>query len=99
MFWMDKKKEQSAEVPEPENLPADVIVSPDTRRAGRLPPGQSRTKKWPVLDAAGPPPIDLERWTFRLAGLVAQPVSWNWREFQELPRVKVFSDFHCVTRW
>jgi hypothetical protein len=23
----------------------------------------------------------------------------DWRAFQELPRVKVFSDFHCVTRW
>ena len=24
---------------------------------------------------------------------------WTWEEFQKLPRVKVFSDFHCVTRW
>ena len=31
--------------------------------------------------------------------MVAKPVEWNWEEFQKLPRVKVFSDFHCVTRW
>ena len=99
MFWMDRKKDQADEAPAPDGLPPDVVVSPDTLRAIRLPPGQSRTKKWPVLDAAGPPAIDLERWTFRLSGLVGQPVSWNWREFQQLPRVKVFSDFHCVTRW
>ena len=33
----------------------NVVVSPDTRRANRLPPGQSRTRKWPVLDAHGTP--------------------------------------------
>jgi DMSO/TMAO reductase YedYZ molybdopterin-dependent catalytic subunit len=99
MFWMDKKKTQPDEPPTAGTLPPDVIVSPDARRANRIPPGQSRTKKWPVLDAAGPPSIDLERWTFRISGLVESPVSWNWREFEALPRVKVFSDFHCVTRW
>jgi DMSO/TMAO reductase YedYZ molybdopterin-dependent catalytic subunit len=96
---MDKKKLQDEAVPAVEHLPDDVIVSPDTRRPQRLPPGQSRTRKWPVLDAGGPPQIDLERWRFHVSGLVANPISWNWKEFQQLPRVKVFSDFHCVTRW
>jgi DMSO/TMAO reductase YedYZ molybdopterin-dependent catalytic subunit len=78
---------------------AGVIVSPDARRAERLPPGQSRTLKWPVLDAGGPPTIDLARWTFRIGGLVEHSVSWKWKEFQELSRVRVLADFHCVTRW
>jgi DMSO/TMAO reductase YedYZ molybdopterin-dependent catalytic subunit len=77
----------------------DVIVSPDTRRGERIPPGQSQTLKWPVLDASGPPRIDMDRWCFRLSGLVASPVEFGWEEFLALPRVKVFSDFHCVTRW
>jgi DMSO/TMAO reductase YedYZ molybdopterin-dependent catalytic subunit len=76
-----------------------LIVSPDTRREERLPPGQSRTQKWPVLDASGPPSVDLARWRLRLTGLVAHPVEWDWEEFQKLPRIKVFADFHCVTRW
>jgi DMSO/TMAO reductase YedYZ molybdopterin-dependent catalytic subunit len=76
-----------------------LIVSPDTRREERLPPGQSRTQKWPVLDASGPPSVDLARWRLRLTGLVAHPVEWDWGEFQKLPRIKVFADFHCVTRW
>ena len=99
MFWMDKKKNQGDDVPIPADLPADVIVSPDTLREQRLPPGQSRTKKWPVLDASGPPVIALEHWKFSIQGLVTNPVSWTWWEFEALPRVKVFSDFHCVTRW
>ncbi len=77
----------------------DAIVSPDTLRAERLPPGQSRTYKWPVLDASGPPRIDLETWRFRVGGLVRNPVEWNWQEFEQLPQVKVLADFHCVTKW
>jgi DMSO/TMAO reductase YedYZ molybdopterin-dependent catalytic subunit len=89
----------SEPVAKPEGLHAGVIVSPDTRRQNRLPPGQSRTAKWPVLDASGPPRIDLAAWKFQLFGLVHNRIEWNWEEFQKLPRVRVYADFHCVTRW
>jgi DMSO/TMAO reductase YedYZ molybdopterin-dependent catalytic subunit len=90
---------QDDEIASPDGLPPEVIVSLDTRRPQRIPPGQSRTKKWPVLDASGPPVIDLDRWRFGMAGLVGKAVEWDWKEFQLLPRVRVFADFHCVTRW
>jgi DMSO/TMAO reductase YedYZ molybdopterin-dependent catalytic subunit len=96
---MDKRKVQGEEIPSPEGLPPDVIVSPDTRRSRRIPPGQSRTKKWPVLDASGPPALAFARWRLAVRGRVGREVSWNWEEFLKLPRVKVFADFHCVTRW
>jgi DMSO/TMAO reductase YedYZ molybdopterin-dependent catalytic subunit len=96
---MDRTKIQGRDVPSPETQPPDVVVSPDTRRANRLPPGQTRTLKWPILDASGPPAIDLSTWRFQLGGLVKQEASWDWEEFIKLPRVRVFSDFHCVTRW
>ena len=96
---MDRTKSQQDAVPSPDELPPDVIVSPDTRRANRIPPGQSRTKKWPVLDASGPPHIDLSRWRFRIGGLVGKEVEWNWDTFVKFPRVRVFGDFHCVTQW
>lgn len=99
MFSMDQTKTQGETVPVPENLPEGTIVSPDTQRAVRVPPGQSRTKKWPVLDASGAPARMPEPWKFRMSGLVAMPAEWNWDEMMALPRVKVFSDFHCVTRW
>ncbi len=98
MFEADPKLQRDP-ILTPADVPAGVIVSSDTHREERIPPGQSRTRKWPVLDAGGPPAIDLEKWRFRIDGLVAKPVEWNWEEFQKLPRVKVFSDFHCVTRW
>jgi len=81
----------------PDELP--TIVSPDTLREARLPPGQSRTVKWPVLDAGGPPQLSSLQWSLSVSGLVRQPLQWTWNEFQALPRVKVFADFHCVTRW
>jgi len=99
MFGMDSSKLQGKQIPSPENRGEDVVISPDTRRENRIPPRQSRTLKWPVLDASGAPSIDLTKWRFSLEGLVAQPISWNWEEFQALPRVRVFADFHCVTRW
>jgi DMSO/TMAO reductase YedYZ molybdopterin-dependent catalytic subunit len=96
---MDKSKEQSDEVALPADAPPGAVISPDTRRAHRIPPGQSRTKKWPVLDASGPPAVDLPNWKLSVYGMVGSEASWSWREFNQLPRVRVFADFHCVTRW
>jgi DMSO/TMAO reductase YedYZ molybdopterin-dependent catalytic subunit len=96
---MNEAKFQPGEAPTPQGLPDDVIISPDTRLENRLPPRQARTRKWPVLDATGPPRIDLNKWQFQIGGLVERPKSWNWEEFQALPRARVFADFHCVTRW
>src|SRR5207245_5985506 len=93
-------KYQTNDPRKPEELgEPEVIISPDTRRENRIPPGQSRTKKWPVLDAHGAPPIDLATWKFEVDGLVERPLLFSLDEFMQLPVVKVYSDFHCVTRW
>lgn len=99
MFDLEESKLQQEAIPTPEQQEPGVIISPDTRRKNRLPPGQSRTKKWPVLDASGAPSIDLSKWQFRMTGFIQQEQSFSWEEFCKLPRVKVFADFHCVTRW
>jgi len=95
----NSSKEQVGDAAGPADAPPDAIISPDTRRSRRIPPGQSRTKKWPVLDSAGSPRINPDNWKFRVFGLVGQPMEWSWPEFLQLPRVRVFADFHCVTRW
>lgn len=93
------QKNEPRPAEEIEKLDEAIIISPDTRREKRLPPGQSRTKKFPVLDAFGTPKIDLEKWRFEVSGLVENPASWNLEEFKSLEKVKVYADFHCVTRW
>src|SRR2546423_14953562 len=92
------EKYQAGEPQLPSDVPAGVIISPDTRRDNRIPPGQSRTRKWPVLDAHGAPPIDLATWKFEVDGLVEKPLHFSLDEFMQLPAVQVYSDFHCVTR-
>ncbi|HLY66551.1 MAG TPA: sulfite oxidase-like oxidoreductase [Chloroflexota bacterium] len=72
---------------------------PGPELAGRVPPGQTVTKKWPVL-TYGPTPLeDQTRWTFRCFGLVERPTSWTWEAFLALPRKTVDCDIHCVTHW
>lgn len=96
---MDDPKYQPDEPPSPHELPGGVIVSPDTHRENRIPPGQSRTRKWPVLDASGTVHVPRDTWRLEIDGLVENPLAFDWKAFAELPRVQVFSDFHCVTRW
>mgnify|MGYP003344465498 FL=1 len=82
----------------------DTPQSADTRidsprNEPRLPPGQIKTDKWPVLHYGSVPTVDLATWSLQVDGLVEQPLRWTWDEFKSLPRVQVFSDIHCVTRW
>jgi len=76
---------------------ADITESPI--REPRLPPGQIRTDKWPVLHYGAVPEVELAKWDLRVHGLVEHPQLWTWDEFRALPRVQVKSDIHCVTRW
>jgi DMSO/TMAO reductase YedYZ molybdopterin-dependent catalytic subunit len=71
----------------------------EMKEAGRLPPGQALTLKWPVLHRGSVPRFDPERWDFRVTGLVEHPLQLSWQEFEQLPRIKITRDFHCVTRW
>jgi DMSO/TMAO reductase YedYZ molybdopterin-dependent catalytic subunit len=75
------------------------IISPDTLRPNRLPPGQRLTDKWPVLHHGGVPRIKPEEWKFRIHGLVEDERTLSFAEFTALPIVEVFSDIHCVTTW
>jgi len=69
------------------------------REAGRLPPGQSLTLKWPVLHEGTVPRFDPKTWDFRVTGLVEKPLRLTWDEFTRLPMKQVTADMHCVTRW
>lgn len=75
------------------------IISPDTKRQNRVPPGQNVTEGWPTLHYGGVPRIDKSQWRFRIFGLVNKERSLDFVDFMALPRVKVFSDVHCVTTW
>ncbi len=69
------------------------------REAGRLPPGQSLTQKFPVLHYGPVPRFDPAAWDLRVWGEVVKDVRWTWDEFNRLPRTRLKMDVHCVTRW
>jgi len=75
------------------------VLERKMKDAGRLPPGQSLTLKWPVLHDGDVPAFDPEAWDFQVGGLVESPATWDYRSFMALPVATVRSDFHCVTRW
>jgi DMSO/TMAO reductase YedYZ molybdopterin-dependent catalytic subunit len=71
----------------------------DPEVAARIPPGQYRTEKFPVLHYGSVPAADLRTWDFKAWGLVDSPIRLTWDEFRALPRKTVHADIHCVTRW
>ncbi len=77
----------------------ETIRSPDTKRKDRVPPGQEVTGKWPVLHDGKVSNIDTYGWTFTISGMVERKRNISYQDFMSLPRVKVFSDIHCVTGW
>lgn len=65
----------------------------------RLPPGQSLTERWPILDLGVRPRVNLSDWKLEITGLVDRPAVWSWEDFLALPRSIVVDDMHCVTAW
>lgn len=77
----------------------ETIISPDTQRENRIPPGQRLTDKWPILHYGSAPQIEAAQWTLTISGLVDRETTITYQEFLALPRVRVFCDIHCVTSW
>ncbi len=69
------------------------------KQEGRLPPGQSLTQRFPVLHYGPVPPFNPATWNLKLYGEVEEPLTYNWDEFNQLPRTSITMDLHCVTRW
>ncbi len=86
------------------NITMDIktITSPETLKPtqeSRTPPGQSLTKKWPVLHYGPHPNLYIKDWQLKITGLVKNPIALNWQQFNDLPKVNLLCDIHCVTHW
>jgi DMSO/TMAO reductase YedYZ molybdopterin-dependent catalytic subunit len=75
------------------------LLTGDTARRDRLPPGQHVVEDWPVLDLGIQPEVAPDAWRLTVDGLVAQPVIWDWPTFRAQPQQHATSDIHCVTAW
>jgi DMSO/TMAO reductase YedYZ molybdopterin-dependent catalytic subunit len=75
--------------------PADIPRA----REGRLPPGQYRTQRLPVLHAGTVPQVEAASWEFTVGGLVTEPLRLDFAAFRSLPTRELVADIHCVTKW
>lgn len=71
---------------------------PKREQSDRLPPGQYKTRDFPVLSLGPTPVVSRQDWSLDIFGLANQK-SWNWQEFNKLPMVDITTDIHCVTKW
>jgi DMSO/TMAO reductase YedYZ molybdopterin-dependent catalytic subunit len=69
------------------------------KNAGRLPPGQALTQKFPVLHYGPVAQIDVSTWTLSVFGEVEREMRWSWDEFRQIPTTTITTDIHCVTGW
>lgn len=71
---------------------------PDPSQADRVPPGQHLASGFPVLTYGETPDVSPETWELRVWGC-AQPVTFTWSDFMDMPQTDFTADFHCVTTW
>lgn len=65
----------------------------------RIPPGQTVTKGFPVLDLGVKPDFDPATWRLHVYGLVEKELSLTYQDILAMPATALTKDFHCVTRW
>lgn len=73
--------------------------TPNRHGMPTLPPGQTETKKWPVLDLGVHPKLGREEFRLEIRGLCGNPTVFSWKDLMDFEQVEEESDFHCVTTW
>lgn len=75
--------------------------TPDPRSDPSHPPGQSITRRFPVVGEREPLPdaLDLDTWTLFVDGEVERPLCLSYAEVRALPQEELVADIHCVTGW
>ncbi len=95
-----KEGEGTAPAPGPRKRRRPKGSGPPNRHGQpQVPPGQIKTKKWPVLDLGQKPEITPESFRLVVDGACEEPLSLSWQDLMALPQVDDVSDFHCVTTW
>ncbi len=79
---------------------APMGTGPENRHGmPAVPPGQTVTEKWPVLDLGIKPDVSPAQFRLVVDGAVEHPATLTYEQLLALPQVEDVSDFHCVTTW
>jgi len=74
------------------------IISPNSQRKDRLPPGQYEVKEIPVLDLGIKPVIEKEKFNLEIQYKDIKKII-KYRELTMFESVELYCDLHCVTTW
>lgn len=90
-----KQKTLTSENLETSSVPSRIAA------AGALPPGQTATRKFPLVGEKQPPPeaLDLAAWRLEIGGLVETPLTLTYEQVRQRPTRQRQVDIHCVTGW
>jgi len=67
--------------------------------ADRIPPGQTYSERWQVLDLGSRPAMDIEKdWSLEVV-YKGKTKSFTLKDIKSLGVKKYRADFHCVTTW
>jgi DMSO/TMAO reductase YedYZ molybdopterin-dependent catalytic subunit len=77
-------------------IPAIHVAS---ELADRVPPGQVVTDRFPILHEGEVPAYNMDQWSLRVFGEVAEEKTIRYEDLLALPQTQVVCDIHCVTRW
>jgi len=71
-----------------------------TEGKDRLPPGQTKTSGFPILDLGIRPSLArYPQWILEISGSVRSPAQLTLLQLKQLGGEEIIADFHCVTRW
>ncbi|MFB6220724.1 MAG: sulfite oxidase-like oxidoreductase [Halolamina sp.] len=79
-------------------MPKDVTALHEEFGGDRLPPGQRKTDRFPVLTKGETPAVD-DDWTLSVTGAVEAEREFTKADLQALGTETQVQDFHCVTGW
>jgi len=65
----------------------------------RLPPGQTKVSRWPVLSAGPTPDVDTDTFDFVIRDENDTEHHWNWEQLLAVGVEDITVDIHCVTHW
>lgn len=95
---MDAKQQWADEGRLLVELPEDQAAAAAGDRP-RVPPGQTLTDGFPVLDLGEQPVVRPRDWQLIIGGQVRHRIHWDMGDFERAPQVEWRNDIHCVTGW
>ena len=65
----------------------------------RLPPGQRKINRFPVLQHGSVAHLDRESYVLKIDGLVEKPLELSLQDLMTMQKQEEVVDIHCVTSW